>query len=225
MISSGSLSNLTHAISQMSSRIAHIQPSIQSDLLLRLAHLTYYYQGKPEVSLNQIKQCLHTDPESKVCKKFFKVLKNDTKDLNRAVMFSQSGNWRALASVINGSNGLLKRLDEGMRIGSTADEWPGLTEAPIPKQVYDAGVSPALKNRLISWSCKAYVQANDLKKAEAFCEETLSFDENNLDALIGRAEGMLKAEDFEKAVDILEKAFEASGRSNRDVSGGGGAHM
>ncbi|TIA83937.1 hypothetical protein E3P98_00544 [Wallemia ichthyophaga] len=199
-------------------RIAHIQPSIQSDLLLRLAHLTYYYQGKPEVSLNQIKQCLHTDPESKVCKKFFKVLKSDTKDISRAVMFSQSSNWRALASVINGNNGLLKRLDEGMRIGSIASEWPGLTEAPIPKQVYDASFSPALRNRLVSWSCKAYVQANDLKKAESFCEETLKFDSNNLDALIGKAEGMLKAEDFEKAVDVLEKAFEASGRSNRDIA-------
>ena len=170
-----------------------------------------------------MKQCLHTDPESKVCKKFFKVLKNDTKDINRAIMFSQSGNWRALASVINGSNGLLKRLDQGMLAGSTVTEWSGLEEAPIPKEVYESDLSPGLRNYFVSLVCKAYVQSNDLKKAEAFCEETLKFDVNNLDALIAKAEGYLNAEDYEKAVEVFEKAFEASGRSSRDVSGG--AHI
>ncbi|TIC15292.1 TPR-like protein [Wallemia mellicola] len=211
------LGDITRATSDLN-RIVRIQPSIQSDLLLRLAHLTYYYQGKPEVSLNQMKQCLHTDPESKVCKKFFKVLKNDTKDINRAIMFSQSGNWRALASVINGSNGLLKRLDQGMLAGSTVTEWSGLEEAPIPKAVYEADLSPGLRNYFVTLVCKAYVQSNDLKKAEAFCEETLKFDVNNLDALIAKAEGYLNAEDYEKAVEVFEKAFEASGRSSRDVA-------
>lgn len=200
------------------SRIVHIQPSISSDILMRLSHLTYYYQGKPESSLNQIKQCLHTDPESSVCKKFFKVLKNDIKDINRAMLFSQSNNWRALASVITGQKGLINRINEGIKTGNDLNEWKSLAIAPIPNEIYNLDLNSALKNHFIGLACKAYVQLNDLKKAESCCEQTLSFDPNNLDGLIARAEGFIVAEDFEKAVDVFEKAFEASGRSSRDVS-------
>lgn len=42
-------------------------------------------------------------------------------------------------------------------------------------------------------------------------------DENNLDGLTMRAEKALKDEKFEEAVRILEKAFEASGRSSQDI--------
>jgi hypothetical protein len=42
--------------------------------------------------------------------------------------------------------------------------------------------------------------------------------ENNEAGLVGKAEGLLLKEEWEEAVRVMEQAFEAGGRSNRDVS-------
>lgn len=42
--------------------------------------------------------------------------------------------------------------------------------------------------------------------------------ENDVEGLVGRAEVLIKKEEWEEAVRVLEKAFDQSGRSRRDVS-------
>jgi DnaJ family protein C protein 3 len=53
-----------------------------------------------------------------------------------------------------------------------------------------------------------------------WCEELLGMRgcENDVEGLVGRAEGLMKKEEWPEAVRVLEKAFEESGRSRRDVS-------
>ena len=41
--------------------------------------------------------------------------------------------------------------------------------------------------------------------------------ENDADGLVGKGEALLKQEEWEDAVRVFETAFEASGRSSRDV--------
>jgi DnaJ family protein C protein 3 len=42
--------------------------------------------------------------------------------------------------------------------------------------------------------------------------------EEDEDGLVGRGESLLLKEEWEEAVRVLDKAFDASGRSSRDVS-------
>jgi len=55
---------------------------------------------------------------------------------------------------------------------------------------------------------------------ERWCEELLTLHgcEEDVDGLVGRGEALLGKEEWEEAVKVLEKAFEAGGRSDRDVS-------
>jgi len=58
------------------------------------------------------------------------------------------------------------------------------------------------------------------KQMEKWCEELLTLNgrKDDLDGLVGKAEALISKEEFEEAVRVLEKAFESSGRSDRDVS-------
>ena len=40
----------------------------------------------------------------------------------------------------------------------------------------------------------------------------------DVDGLVGRGEALLSKEEYQEAIRVFEKAFEASGRSDRDVS-------
>ena len=55
---------------------------------------------------------------------------------------------------------------------------------------------------------------------EKWCEELLTLDgrKDDLDGVVGRAEALISKEEFEEAVRVLQKAFEGSGRGDRDVS-------
>lgn len=57
-----------------------------------------------------------------------------------------------------------------------------------------------------------------MREAERWCEELLGMRgcENDAEGLIGRAEALIKKEEYEQAKRVLEKAFEETGR-RRDV--------
>jgi len=88
-------------------------------------------------------------------------------------------------------------------------------------------VSPQ-RQVLVKSLCKSYIRLADAVKSSAeykkqmgkWCEELLTLDgrKDDLDGLVGRAEVLISKEEFEEAVRVLEKAFESSGRSDRDVS-------
>ncbi|KAF9037051.1 hypothetical protein BJ165DRAFT_1503016 [Panaeolus papilionaceus] len=89
-----------------------------------------------------------------------------------------------------------------------------------------AKVSPR-RQTLVRAMCKAYTHLSDLVKAsteyplqmDKWCSELLTLEgcEEDVAGLVGKAEGLLKKEEWEEAVRVLDKAFEASGRSDRDI--------
>lgn len=80
---------------------------------------------------------------------------------------------------------------------------------------------------LVKALCKSYTRLTDVvkssteykKQMEKWCEELLTLDgrKEDVDGLVGRAEVLIAKEEFEEAVRVLEKAFEISGRGDRDV--------
>jgi DnaJ family protein C protein 3 len=87
-------------------------------------------------------------------------------------------------------------------------------------------VSPQ-RQTLVKAFCKSYTRMADAvkssveykKQMEKWCEEllTLTGRKEDVDGLVGRAEALIAKEEYEEAVRILEKAFEATGRGDRDV--------
>ncbi|KAF8189669.1 hypothetical protein BJ912DRAFT_360841 [Pholiota molesta] len=87
-------------------------------------------------------------------------------------------------------------------------------------------VSPQ-RQKLVRALCKSYTRLADIAKSSAeykaqmerWCDELLTLDGCNedVDGLVGRGEALLGKEEWEDAVRVLERAFEASGRSDRDI--------
>lgn len=151
----------------------------------------------------QLKQCLHYDPDSPTCKKAFKLLKSLSKSIVQANNFlSSNTSWRPLLKILLP---LLTSFDEAMN--SYAQYLP-----------LDAKLKSEPRRRLWAAACKAYVQIEQPKKAEEFCEETLKMSPEDVDGLVGRGEKLMKDEDWEEAVRVFDRAFEISGRSSQDVS-------
>lgn len=88
-------------------------------------------------------------------------------------------------------------------------------------------ISPQ-RQKLVRALCKSYTHLADIAKSsleykaqmERWCDELLTLDGCNedVDGLIGRGEALLGKEEWEEAIRVLERAFESSGRSDRDVS-------
>lgn len=87
-------------------------------------------------------------------------------------------------------------------------------------------VSPQ-RQILVKALCKSYTRLADVvkssteykKQTEKWCEELLTLDgrKEDVDGLVGRGEALLAKQEFDEAVRVLEKAFEASGKGDRDV--------
>lgn len=154
-------------------------------------------------TLPQLKQCLHYDPDSPTCKKAFKQFKALAKAITQSNNFLSAGNaWRPLLKILVP---LLTSFDEA--IDAYAQYLPP-----------DAKIKSEPRRRLWAGACKAYVQIEQITKAVPFCEETLKMSPEDMDGLVGRGEKLMKDENWEEAVRVLNKAFELSGRSSQDVS-------
>ncbi|KAF9478422.1 hypothetical protein BDN70DRAFT_879947 [Pholiota conissans] len=89
-------------------------------------------------------------------------------------------------------------------------------------------VSPQ-RQHLVRALCKSYTHLADVAKSSAeykaqmerWCDELLTLNGCNedVDGLIGRGEALLGKEEWEDAVRVFERAFEASGRSDRNIHG------
>ncbi|TRM60143.1 hypothetical protein BD626DRAFT_549799 [Schizophyllum amplum] len=65
------------------------------------------------------------------------------------------------------------------------------------------------RQTLVRALCKAYMKAGQTKKAEPWCETLLG--------MSGCSEDLDGLEEYQEAIRVFEKAFEASGRSDRDI--------
>jgi DnaJ family protein C protein 3 len=190
------------------SRLAMLRPSSE-DLRLRLANLGYYLLDTT-IALNEIKKCLHYDPESKACKKMHKLLRSLDRDTVKARNFIDGGNPRKGLTILRGEGGVLERFDAAMTDAEASGQ--------LPPQ-FSASTKSQTRLDLYTLACRAAVDCNDFgPKSAALCDAVLALDPDNEHALVFRGERLLKAEKWEEAVNVLQKAFEQSGRSSQDIA-------
>lgn len=190
------------------SRLASLNPS-DLELPLRASHIAYFILAS-STATNHIKQCLFYDPDSKPCKRIHKLLRSLEKETAKARSFVEGSSWRQALKVLDGDDGLLLTFDKAIDEATQAGY--------LPPQFSPRSASRS-RLELLALACKAAVNLNEFGKNKGmrWCEETLDMDENNMDALVGKGERLLKEEKWEEAVRVLERAFENGGRSSQDV--------
>ena len=139
---------------------------------------------------------------------------------------------------------LWKRWEEAMleHVGQETDLLPLVPPSLLPAQPEPTSkkskktpqihlplaskVSPN-RQKLVRALCKSYTRVADTSQGteyrnqmEKWCDELLTLEgcAEDMDGLVGRGEALLVKEEWEEAVRVFERAFEASGRGDRDVS-------
>lgn len=201
-------------------RLAQTAPA-STTRFARLARLAYFLLGSEAVPQAQaaLKQCLHFDPDARECAQLHRRVKAFEKSFKRLQDLRERADWRGIIGLLYGTG----KVENMMGNGLAAEFEEELAKLEMPA----AGSHPYRPQRLserrkeiVHDLCKAYWKAEQPRKGEWWCEETLRFKDNesDLDGLIGRGEAALIKEQWEEAVRVFEKAFEASGRASQEVS-------
>lgn len=162
---------------------------------------------------------MHYDPDSKQCLPAHRLVKSFDKTFKKLEAALLGEKWKDITNLLIGSDpstGFAAKFDEALQHHITREilDLPSDIPLPSPKKI-----SPK-REMILRALCKAYTQLGQPVKGEQYCSDLLAMNEkeNDGDGLVGLAEAALKKEEWEDAVRLLEKAFEASGRQSRDVS-------
>jgi len=191
--------------------VTHLLPN-SPVAALRLSFLSYFLLEQPlEQSMKPIKKCLHSDPESKPCKKAFRQLKALEKELAKVRNFSNSnGNRSAIKLLIpkgKEDEGLIEKTKAIIKESQQPDPKAGIDEPLFSVEAQDIASHSKLLTSLYSFACKAYVGLNELKNAETICETLHARDKHDVWGIISKAESLMAAEEWEPAVNLLKEAY------------------
>jgi len=201
-------------------RLTHLTtPS--TDLLMRIFRLSYFlfpYPSSSSPAMSTLKQCLHYDPDSKRCLPAHRLVKAFDRMFKKLDAALSEEKWKDIIDLLVGSDpsaGFAAKFDEALTTHTSPEALSLPSNIPIasPKRT-----SPR-RELILRSLCKAYINTKASDKGLRWCEELLAMQgsENDPDGLVGRGEAALKKEEWEEAVRIFEKAFEASGRTNREI--------
>ncbi|KAI0399095.1 DnaJ domain-containing protein [Xylaria palmicola] len=174
---------------------------------LKISATTFYGLGDMNQGLAQIRKCLHSDPDSKTCKKLMRQEKSVEKTwtrVNKALEKKQPMSGVKLLVPSGEGKGLIDEVKE--QVAELKKE--GIIPEKAPS---------ALLTQLVEAACQAYYEANG-KKASLYCPEALQLDENSLYGLLYQAKTQLDAEDFEPCIATLKKASEARPDKNNVIN-------
>jgi DnaJ homolog subfamily C member 3 len=211
------------SISQTRRRLTHLT-SPSTSLLTHIFRLTYFLTpfspADPHPSaLNTLKQCLRNDPDSKPCKAAHRLLKSLDKALAKVEKLLGEDNWRGVVNAVVGTSSaeafpgsaLLKQFDDALD-----EHFPPASAAGLR---VDARQASPRRAYLLRAACRAYAGLGRAAQGAPYCEQLLAMEgrAEDVDGLVGRAEAHAAREEWEESVRAFERAWEASGRSDRGV--------
>ncbi|GAA5965777.1 hypothetical protein JCM3765_007345 [Sporobolomyces pararoseus] len=212
------------------SRAQSISKNLPINLQLRISLLSSLFLNhveggevltiNPQDSLLSLKKCLNSDPDSKICSKLFKNLKSLEKDLKKLNNWLQASRWSEVVVSLAGTStkdGLIKIVKDLIKHHQQEQEEE--EDSPLPSDsimmMNLSHESPLLK-KLVSNLCRSYIElGSSSRKIQQSCQESLSFNPQDVWGLVGKSEQVQKEENWEQAVLILNEAFEKSGRTER----------
>ncbi|KAM0285514.1 hypothetical protein ACHAQH_001464 [Verticillium albo-atrum] len=156
---------------------------------------TFYSLDDLNNGMAQTRKCLHSDPDSKPCKKLLKQQKVIEKILTKvAKAFEKNQPMTGVKMLIDNGE------DAGLitSIKSQVEEFKqdGIIPTNAPSALY---------MRVVELACEGYYEMNS-KKTKQYCEDALAQNEQSFFGLLYRARDQMEKEEFEDAVRTLEEA-------------------
>ncbi|CAF9917425.1 MAG: hypothetical protein GOMPHAMPRED_001255 [Gomphillus americanus] len=165
---------------------------------LQISSELFYSIGDTERGLTAIRKCLHSDPDSKTCRKLLRQEKNLDKKLKKFKSYQDKKQYSNAVKILVGDGdetGVLAEVKEEVEQARK----DGSIHAKSPNELY---------NRLVEETCNCYVEMNNKKRAATYCEENLKLNPNSLPALLFKARQQLDADEFEPCIHTLNHANE-----------------
>ncbi len=185
-------------------RLTQLLPSSQLPALqTRIFLLSFLHLPVSPSLLSPLKQCLHRDPDSPSCLALHRIAKSIEKGVNKLEDLQSKEDWAGIVKLVLTKDDLLGKYT------TLAGKHRSLKQP-------DVHIPGSIHETLLRGVCIAYTHLSPAK-SQPFCSELLQLSPDDVDALLGLAEVHMKKDEFSDAVKLLEKAFEASGRSRRDV--------
>lgn len=202
--------------------VTHLLPNSPVGAL-RQSFISYFFLEQPlEQSMKPIKKCLHSDPESKPCKKAFRQLKAFEKELAKVRNFSNSNGHRSAIKLLNPKGkeeeGLIAQIKALIKEAQLPDPKAGIEEPLISLDVPNVESLSKLLTSLYSFACKAYVSLNELKISQSICETLHARDEHDIWGIISKAEQLMAKEEWDPAVSLLKEAYSRDENEEEIVS-------
>ena len=165
-------------------------------------------------ALSQLKQCLHYDPDSKECFSARRLAKSFDKSFEKLDKLLSEDNWKGVLDLLE-RDGFAAKFEEALEENASEETlgFPSWLRLLPPKKT-----SPRRENILRSL-CKAHARLGKPKDGENWCRELgeMQGGEEDVDALLGIGEALLVDEEYEEAVRVMEKAWQACGRGDKYV--------
>ncbi|RDB30413.1 DnaJ subfamily C member 3 [Hypsizygus marmoreus] len=208
-------------------RLSHLLPP-STTLLTTIFRLSYFLLSPSPAPLNTLKQCLHYDPDSKPCLVLHRLLKSFDRSFTELETLQTKEDWRGIVKLLVGpgvgkKGDVLRKFEDALREHTDRDKLlprqlaqrQHTPEIPLP----DAFKTSYKRQVLVRALCRSYTQLGTKREIERWCEELLTLKgcENDVDGLVGKGEVLLGKQEWEEAVRVLEKAWEESGQSRRDI--------
>ncbi|TFK85863.1 hypothetical protein K466DRAFT_587740 [Polyporus arcularius HHB13444] len=188
----------------------------------RLGYFLFPYESPadPSPAMATLKQCLHYDPDSPTCLKMHRMVKAFDKSFKSLDKSYNAEDWRGVMKLLlgpdlSGTDGFAAKFDAALEEHITRENLQLHPQIQLP----DGKRTSPRRAVILKALCRAYVKTNQAKKGEQWCAALLEMNgkENDADGVIGLAEALFAREEWEEAVRILSSAFEASGRSDREI--------
>ncbi|KAI0059331.1 TPR-like protein [Artomyces pyxidatus] len=191
---------------------------------MNIFRIAYFYMPATAgaTAMKNLKQCLHYDPDSKPCLTAHRLVKKLDKAFGKLDKLMGSESWRDIIALVLGStptdgsgNGLLADFERVLDENTT----PALLDLPPNINVPAARRASPRRAELLRALCRSYVQLTQARMGERWCDELLRMvgAEKDIDGLLGKGEALLVREEWEEAVRVFERAWEASGGGNREI--------
>ncbi|KAF5724970.1 hypothetical protein FMUND_260 [Fusarium mundagurra] len=182
------LSDLQHVL--------HMKPGDTSPHIV-ISATSFYALGDLENGIGQVKKCLQSDPDSKICKKLHK----QEKKVEKAYKKIQGQLSRGQPTTAG--RALVGTADDS---GLVPDVRNQVEELKKNKSIPKTARIQLLEN-LIEMTCQAYTESSH-KEAAKYCDESLQLNPDSFWGLLHKGKAQLKSELYDAAIATLEKAAE-----------------
>ena len=184
---------------------------------LQISSMLFYSLSDTEKGMAQIRKCLHSDPDSKICSRLHRQEKKLDKALKQVRTMKEKRQYNNVIKSLVGSREEIGLIDNVKAEVGEAKE-AGTIHKNSPNELYSS---------LVEMACECYtevfihpffvapnisdhlIQMNNIKKALPYCTEALSLNPVSLPGLLSLASRQLEAEEFEPAIATLNTAKDA----------------